>query len=138
VKTSPGFSSKVNVVSLASSGVSCLGPLGEITLSGGRPKGIGCLGIGSDADMVLLDLKARERLNSRSLCYIDEEGKWSPYENWAIRAVPRMTILRGEIIMREGQMLVKPGFGQRLTVLGSSQSRYAGYTKGTAIDALKE
>ena len=98
----------------------------------------GCLGIGSDADMVLLDLKARERLNSRSLCYIDEEGKWSPYENWAIRAVPRMTILRGEIIMREGQMLVKPGFGQRLTVLGSSQSRYAGYTKGTAIDALKE
>jgi allantoinase len=79
----------------------------------------GCLGIGSDADMVLLDLKAEERVNSQTLCYTDEQGKWSPYENWAVRVIPRMTILRGEVIMRDGEMLVRPGFGQPLTAVRS-------------------
>ncbi len=64
--------------------------------------------------MILLDLKGEDRIDSQSLCYIDKDDKWSPYENWTVRAIPRMTILRGEAIMRDGEMLVKPGFGKCL------------------------
>lgn len=76
----------------------------------------GCLAIGSDADMVFLDLKANEKIDSQQLCYIDDEDKWSPYEGWTIKAAPRMTLLRGEVIMKEGELLIEPGFGQHVSI----------------------
>ena len=75
----------------------------------------GCLAVGSDADMVLLDLKAEEKIDGSQQCYIEGQEKWSPYDGWTVRAAPRMTILRGQVIMRDGEVLVEPGFGRRLT-----------------------
>lgn len=74
----------------------------------------GCIAIGSDADFVLLDMNSKRKLDAQELCYLRDEEKWSPFDGWTIKVVPKKTILRGKVVMEDGEILVKSGFGKCL------------------------
>jgi dihydropyrimidinase len=70
----------------------------------------GALAIGSDADIVLLDPRARRVLRKEDL----HETDYTPWEGHEVAAWPSMTILRGKIVVENGQFLAGPGDGQFL------------------------
>lgn len=64
---------------------------------------------GADADFVIVDLELEKKFakeDSKSKC------TWSPYFERTFKGWPIMTLLRGEIIYKEGKILVEPGFGK--------------------------
>lgn len=73
----------------------------------------GAIAPGSDADLVLVDLARRATISaatSHSKC------GWTNLEGREVTGVPVTTILRGQVIADEGQILVDPGFGRPVTV----------------------
>jgi dihydroorotase len=64
---------------------------------------------GSDADLVLVDPNETRVLTDDGL--FTKVG-WTPYRDWTITGVVKATMLRGEIIARDREILGKPGFGQ--------------------------
>ncbi|HIE10912.1 MAG TPA: dihydropyrimidinase [Kiritimatiellae bacterium] len=68
----------------------------------------GSLQIGSDADLVIFDPAVEETISaSRHAMKVD----YSPYEGWKVKGRISMVILRGRIAVREGQVLLSPGYG---------------------------
>ncbi|MBI2185317.1 MAG: amidohydrolase family protein [Thaumarchaeota archaeon] len=62
---------------------------------------------GADADLAVIDLKRKTVLKpGYSKC------GWSVYDGREVQGVPVMTFVRGTQVMNEGEILVKPGFGQ--------------------------
>src|SRR5712692_9004097 len=70
----------------------------------------GALAIGSDADIVLLDPRARRVLRKEDL----HETDYTPWEGHEVAAWPIMTILRGKIVVDNGNLLAAPDDGQFL------------------------
>ena len=69
----------------------------------------GTIAAGSDADLVLWDpTKSRPVQAARFASNSD----YSPYEGWPVTGWPRMTISRGEIIVRDGNVDARRGRGQ--------------------------
>ena len=66
---------------------------------------------GSDADLVIVDLKIRRKVRGSDLHY---KVGWTPYEGWRLQGWPTMTMLRGSIIFEDRQILAKPGETQFL------------------------
>lgn len=64
---------------------------------------------GADADLVILDLALERKVAAESLHY---KVGWTPYEGWTLKGWPVMTILRGEVVAEEGQVLGRPGLGK--------------------------
>ncbi len=71
----------------------------------------GTIAVGSDADLVLFDPRRTERLDERRL---HSRAGYDPFQGFEIRGVPVLTIARGEIVAREGQLLSRPGRGKHL------------------------
>ncbi|HSB07299.1 MAG TPA: allantoinase AllB [Thermodesulfobacteriota bacterium] len=65
----------------------------------------GAIQIGSDGDFVLVDLKAEKKIESSKL---HNKNTLTPYEGRAVKGLPRYTILRGKIIMAEGEVIGSP------------------------------
>ena len=65
----------------------------------------GAVQIGSDADFVLVDLKAEGRIESSKL---HNKNTLTPFEGRAVKGLPRYTILRGKIVMAEGEVIGSP------------------------------
>jgi dihydropyrimidinase len=70
----------------------------------------GALAIGSDADIVLLDPRARRVLRKEDL----HETDYTPWEGHEVAAWPSMTILRGKIVVENGRFSAAPSDGQFL------------------------
>jgi len=70
----------------------------------------GALAIGSDADIVLLDPRARRVLRKEDL----HETDYTPWEGHEVGAWPSMTILRGKVVVDNGRFLASPSDGQFL------------------------
>ena len=70
----------------------------------------GALAIGSDADIVLLDPRARRVLRKEDL----HETDYTPWEGHEVAAWPSMTILRGKVVVDNGRFLASPSDGQFL------------------------
>jgi dihydropyrimidinase len=70
----------------------------------------GALSIGADADIVLLDPRARRVLRKEDL----HETDYTPWEGHEVAAWPSMTILRGKIAVENGAFLANPSDGQFL------------------------
>jgi len=70
----------------------------------------GALAIGSDADIVMLDPRARRVLRKEDL----HETDYSPWEGHEVSAWPSMTILRGKVVVDNGKFLANPSDGQFL------------------------
>ena len=70
----------------------------------------GKIEIGSDADFTIVDMGCEESIKAADL-----HTKWPEsivYDGWKVKGVPTATIVRGELVMREGQIVGKLGSGK--------------------------
>lgn len=67
--------------------------------------GKGRIAVGYDADFTLVDLKARREITSD---WLASKCGWSPFEGMTITGWPMATIIRGEVVMRDGELPGQP------------------------------
>lgn len=73
-------------------------------------EGKGRIEVGADADLALVDLNRRQVITKdwlRSRC------GWSPFEGREVQGWPVATVLRGQLVMRDGELIGEPA-GQPL------------------------
>jgi dihydropyrimidinase len=68
------------------------------------------IAVGSDADLVILDLNKKAKVSGKDL--YTRARDFSCYEGWELRGWPILTMVRGNIVMENGQIVGKPGFGR--------------------------
>ena len=66
---------------------------------------------GADADLAIIDLKLRRKVKAVNL---HQKVDWTPYEGRVLKGWPVMTMRRGEILVRENEVLSKPGTAEFL------------------------
>jgi len=71
----------------------------------------GNVSIGSDADLVLVDLQKEQTVDEKST----HSRFTSAFDNQKLKGWPILTIRRGEVIFREGEVTAVPGSGRVLT-----------------------
>jgi dihydroorotase len=73
----------------------------------------GRMAVGWDADLTLVDLAAR-----RTIHHADQATRagWTPYDGFAAKGWPMATIIRGQAVMRDGEVLL-PGQGAPIRFL---------------------
>jgi len=71
----------------------------------------GAIAPGSDADLVILDPKVQQAVTPEVL---QSAADFSIYEGLRLTGWPVMTIVRGQVVMREGVVMGQPGSGQYL------------------------
>ena len=69
----------------------------------------GAIRVGSDADLVIVDLD--KVVTIRNEDQITRCG-WTPYDGYVVRGVPIMSILRGRVIMEDGDVVGAKGYGE--------------------------
>ncbi|MEM3420769.1 MAG: dihydroorotase [Candidatus Hadarchaeum sp.] len=69
----------------------------------------GAIQIGSDADLTIIDLNEEMTIRAEKLHH---RADWSPFEGFKVKGIPRLTMLRGEIVAREGSFWGREGFGR--------------------------
>jgi dihydropyrimidinase len=68
----------------------------------------GTIKIGSDADFTVVDLDLEKKLKVEDL---ESACDYSLYEGWDIKGWPVTTIVRGEVVMKDGKIMGQPGNG---------------------------
>lgn len=71
----------------------------------------GAIRVGSDADLVIIDLNKKVKLSAQTLHQLADFCIW---EGWEVKGYPILTMLRGNIIMQDGKLLSDPGVGEYL------------------------
>lgn len=74
----------------------------------------GILQPGSDADMVIVDMKGEERISNETTY---TRVGWTPYHGREVKGVPIRTLVRGKVVMENGRVVGKPGDGEFITPL---------------------
>jgi allantoinase len=69
----------------------------------------GTLRVGSDADLVVIDLNAEWAVKKEDLFY---KNFWSPYEGWTLKGKVLATFVRGRKVFEGGKILAEPGYGK--------------------------
>lgn len=70
----------------------------------------GAISPGSDADIALIDPNFKKRLHLTDLHGSD----YSLWEGWEVEGWPVITILRGKVVVVDGKLLAKEGYGKLL------------------------
>jgi len=70
----------------------------------------GKLEVGLDADLIVVDFKQPEPLNAEQL---HSKCGWTPFEGFPV-IMPSFVVIRGEPVIENHEMLVKPGFGRNI------------------------
>lgn len=65
----------------------------------------GVIRVGSDADVALVDMERESKIEAAAL---HSKNKISPYDGWKVKGVPIMTLLRGQVVMRDGEPVGPP------------------------------
>jgi len=68
----------------------------------------GALLPGSDGDIVIVDMKKRKRIRNDELL---TACGWSPYEGLEVTGAPVHTVIRGDIVLEEGEVVGREGLG---------------------------
>jgi dihydropyrimidinase len=68
----------------------------------------GCLAVGSDADLVAIDPDRPFRVTAAAMY---SRSDFEPYEGYQARGWPVLTMSRGEVVARDGEVVAKPGRG---------------------------
>jgi allantoinase len=69
----------------------------------------GQIHIGGDADLMIIDPAAEWTLDERKLL---SSAGWSPYHGWPMQGKVTKTILRGQVVFEDGEVVGQPGVGQ--------------------------
>jgi D-hydantoinase len=69
----------------------------------------GKIQVGSDGDFVIVDINRRVKLSDEST---KMKVGWTPYNGFEVKGYPIMTVVRGEVIMENGAVVGKPGYGK--------------------------
>jgi dihydroorotase-like cyclic amidohydrolase len=69
----------------------------------------GALQVGSDADVVIIDLKKETVISADMLHY---KVGWTPYEGMKLKGYPILTMVRGEVIVSHGEIIGSPCYGK--------------------------
>jgi dihydroorotase (multifunctional complex type) len=72
----------------------------------------GCISIGSDADLVVVDPRAEFEIRGEAL---HSRQKTTPFEGYRGRGKPIITIVRGEVVMEYGEIVGRAGYGEFLS-----------------------
>ncbi len=72
----------------------------------------GVIQVGADADLVVIDMKRKEKITPESIV---SKGGWTMYDGSEIQGAPVMTFLAGELIYDHGKVVGQPGMGQFIT-----------------------
>ena len=76
----------------------------------------GIIQVGSDADLVAIDMNKVTKIRSENL--VTKAG-WSSFEGMRFKGSPVLTLVRGEIIAQDGKPVGKAGFGEFVPRIGS-------------------
>lgn len=68
-------------------------------------KNKGRIEVGADADFTIVDLKAERTIENK---WVASRSGWTPFDGMKVRGWPKMTIIRGQVIMRDDQLLGSP------------------------------
>ncbi len=72
-------------------------------------KGKGCLREGNNADLTVVDLRKKFRIDSSKF---QSKAKFSPFDGWEVEGKPAKTFVGGQLIMDEGEIIANPGSGR--------------------------
>ena len=72
----------------------------------------GTIAIDSDADIVLVDLEKEQKVTPELL---QSYSDYSIYDGMTLKGWPVTTIVRGEVVMEDGEVIGKPGYGKFVT-----------------------
>ena len=68
----------------------------------------GTIQVGSDADLCIIDLSLSKKVEARML---QSQSDFSLYEGWTLKGWPTLTLVRGKIVMKDGQIVGPKGHG---------------------------
>jgi dihydropyrimidinase len=71
----------------------------------------GSLQPGTDADLVVVDLELEREVHAADL---RSAADYSLYEGRTLRGWPVLTMVRGEVVARDGSLVGRPGYGRYL------------------------
>ena len=71
-------------------------------------KGRGCLKKGNCADITIVDLKRKYRIDASKF---QSKAKYSPFDGWVVQGKPVKTFVNGRLIMDEGEIIANAGSG---------------------------
>ncbi|MGC8817348.1 MAG: dihydroorotase [Candidatus Hadarchaeum sp.] len=69
----------------------------------------GTLRPGSDADLTIIDLKDEMVIKAEKL---HQRADWTPFEGFMVKGVPKLTMVRGKIVSKDGSAWSQEGFGK--------------------------
>jgi allantoinase len=72
----------------------------------------GFLRVGSDADLILVDMKRKRLLDNGQ---IFSKCGWTPYHGKEMAGDVVLTMVRGKVVMRDGKVIGEPGWGRFIT-----------------------
>ena len=81
--------------------------------------GKGRLAVGWDGDLTIVDLKARRTIRHADMA---TRVGWTPFDGMEARGWPMATIVRGQVVMRDGEV-VTPGAGRPMRFLENLEAR---------------
>ena len=70
--------------------------------------GKGRIAVGYDADLTLVDLKARRTIRE---AWIASRCGWTPFDGMTVTGWPIATLVRGRVVMRDDQLIATPSGG---------------------------
>jgi dihydroorotase len=74
--------------------------------------GKGVIQVGSDADLVVVDLEAEHTIREEDVL---SKCGWTPFTGRKVTGVPVHTLVRGEFVLRDGEVVGDPGMGRLAT-----------------------
>jgi dihydroorotase len=69
----------------------------------------GAIRVGSDADIVAVDMNAERVITNESVL---SKCGWTPYAGRKVRGLPVHTLVRGEFVLEHGKVIGQPGYGR--------------------------
>lgn len=72
----------------------------------------GVIAVGSDADLAIVDLKARRTITNDEV--LSKIG-YTPYAGREVQGVVEQTLVRGRVVYRDGKVIGEPGYGKLIS-----------------------